>query len=233
MRALVILIVVAAIALIAGDRIAVLMAQNEIGRRIAAEYALDRDPAVDIGGFPFLTQAADGRYETIDIRAGEWSEQDVTVRDLRLTLTDVTAPLADLIGGDTSTLVAAGATAEAVVAYDTVRRFADDGVRELSDSPDGLQVTGTFRVEGLPFPVPATIVFAMAPTADGIELTPISVQAAVGGPALPLSVLSRSLAFTIPLQDLPLGAQITDIRAGPDGLHVSAAAADVRFADLP
>ncbi|MFC3965387.1 LmeA family phospholipid-binding protein [Nocardia jiangsuensis] len=233
MRALVVLIVVAAIALIAGDRIAVVVAQNEIGRRIAAEYALDRDPAVDIGGFPFLTQAADGRYETIDVRAGEWSAQDVTVRDLRLTLTDVTAPLADLIAGDTSTLVAAGATAEAVVPYDTVRRFADDGVRDLSESPDGLRVTGTFPVEGLPFPVPATIVFAMAPTADGIELTPTSVQAAIGGPAVPISVLSSTLAFTIPLQDLPLGAEITAIRAAADGLHVSAAAADVHFADLP
>ncbi|WP_067650966.1 LmeA family phospholipid-binding protein [Nocardia harenae] len=232
MRALVILIVVAAIGLIAGDRIAVVLAQNEIGRRIAAEYALDRDPAVDIGGFPFLTQAADGRYETIDIRADEWSDQEVTVRDLRLTLTDVTAPLADLVAGNTSTLVAAGATAEAVLPYDTVRRFADDGVRELSDSPDGLRVTGTFPVDGLPFPVPATIVFAMAPADDGIELTPISVQSAVGGPALPLSVVSRGLAFTIPLQDLPLGARITAIRAAADGLHVTAVAAGVRFDDL-
>ncbi|MFC8042895.1 DUF2993 domain-containing protein [Nocardia sp. NPDC057353] len=233
MRALVILIVVAAIALIAGDRIAVVLAQNEIGRRIAAEYALGRDPEVTIGGFPFLTQAAGGRYETVDIRADEYSDRDVTVRDLRLTLTDVTAPLADLVAGDTSTLVAAGATAEAVVPYETVRRYADEGVRELSDSPEGLRVTGSFRVDGIPFPVPATIVFAMAPTDGGIELTPVSVQAAVGGPAVPLSALSRGLAFTIPLQDLPLGARITAIRPAADGLHVTAAATDVRFAELP
>lgn len=233
MRALVILIVVAAIALVAGDRIAVVVAQNEIGRRIAAEYALPRDPAVEIGGFPFLTQAAGGRYRTVEIRADEWSDRDVTVRDLRLTLTDVTAPLADLVAGDTSTLVAAGATADAVVPYEVVRRFADDGVRELSDSQEGLRVSGSFPVDGIPFPVPATIVFAVAPAEDGIELTPISVQAAVGGPAVPLAVLSRTLAFTIPLQDLPLGARITAIDPVADGLRLTAAAADVRFADLP
>ncbi|WP_433664118.1 LmeA family phospholipid-binding protein [Nocardia sp. CA-128927] len=231
MRALLILIVVLVIALIVGDRVAVGMAQNEIGRKIAADYSLPNQPSVDIGGFPFLTQAVDGNYHHIDIRVGDWSGQNLSVHNLDVTLIDVAAPLTDLLNNRTSNLVAATATATAVVPYDTVQGFAPSGVESISNSPDGLRVTGTFPVEGIQ--VPATIVVTVAPTDEGIEVTPVSVQSAAGGPTMPLAMLRRTLTFTVPLQRLPLGAKLTAIQPGADGLHVTAVAHDVRFSDLP
>ncbi|WP_405138784.1 DUF2993 domain-containing protein [Nocardia sp. NBC_01388] len=230
MRALVTLIVLLGIGAVIGDRVAVVMAQNEIGRKIAADYSLPQQPRVTIGGIPFLTQAADGKYHDIGIRVGDWSEQNLTVHDLDVQLTDVSAPLADLVHNRTSNLVAATATATAVVPYDAVKGFAPSGVESISNSPDGLRVTGTFSVEGLS--VPGTVVVTVAPTADGIEVTPVSVQAAAGGPAIPLALLRQTLAFTVPLQRLPLGARLTAIQPGPDGLHVTAAAQNVHFSDL-
>ncbi|MBF6138354.1 DUF2993 domain-containing protein [Nocardia otitidiscaviarum] len=231
MRALLTLIIVLAIVLIVGDRIAVTLAQNEIGRAIADEYELPQRPRVEIGGFPFLTQAVDGRYREIDIEVGDWQEQDIRVRDLDVTLTDVDAPLRDLLENRTSNLVAATATATALVPYDIVREYAPSGVETISHSPEGLRVTGTFSVEGIP--VPATLIVTVEPTADGIEVTPVSVQPATGGPTIPLALLRNSLAFTVPLQRLPLGAQLTDIQPSADGLQVTAVAHDVRFSDLP
>ncbi|WP_327145337.1 LmeA family phospholipid-binding protein [Nocardia sp. NBC_01327] len=230
MRALVTLIVLLGIGLVIGDRVAVVMAQNEIGRKIAADYNLPQQPRVTIGGVPFLTQAADGKYHDIGIRVGDWSEQNLTVHDLDVKLTDVSAPLTDLIHNRTSNLVAATATATAVVPYDAVKGFAPSGVESISNSPDGLRVTGTFSVEGLS--VPGTVVVTVAPTADGIEVTPVSVQAAAGGPSIPLALLRQTLAFTVPLQRLPLGARLTAIQPSADGLHVTAAAQDVHFSDL-
>ncbi|MFD6162294.1 DUF2993 domain-containing protein [Nocardia sp. NPDC060256] len=231
MRAFLILIIVLAIALVAGDRVAVVLAQNEIGRKIAADYQLPQQPSVDIRGVPFLTQALDGKYHDIGIRVGDWSEQNLSVHNLDVTLTDVAAPLTDLLNNRTSNLVAATATATAVVPYDTVKGYAPKGVESMSDSPDGLRVTGTFSVEGIP--VPATIVVTVAPTDNGIEVTPVSVQSAAGGPAMPLAMLRRTLTFVVPLQKLPLGAKLTAIQPGPNGLQVTAVAHDVHFSDLP
>ncbi|MEV0247158.1 DUF2993 domain-containing protein [Nocardia sp. NPDC050712] len=231
MRGLLISIVVLGILLVAGDRVAVVLAQNEIGRKVAAEYNLTPDPSVGIGGFPFLTQAVEGRYRNVDVLVGEWSDQDITVRDLDVRLTDVSAPLGDLVGGDTSNLVAATATATGVVPYDTVKGFAPEGVRTISNSPEGLRVTGTFSVEGIP--VPGTVVVTVAPTAEGFQVTPVSVQAAAGGPTIPLALLRSSLTFTVPLQRLPLGARLTAITPSADGLLVTAVAQDVHFSDLP
>ncbi|MFD4432340.1 LmeA family phospholipid-binding protein, partial [Nocardia sp. NPDC058497] len=101
----------------------------------------------------------------------------------------------------------------------------------VSDSPDGLRVTGTFPVAGMA--EPATVFVSVAPTDDGIEVTPVSVQPAVGGPTLSLAMLRRTLTFVVPLQQLPLGARLTAIQPGSDGLHATAVADDVRFADLP
>lgn len=231
MRGLLILIVVLAIALVIGDRVAVGMAQKEIGRKIASEYSLPQQPSVAIGGFPFLTQALGGKYPDVKIRVGDWSGQNITVHNLDVTLTDVSAPLTDLLQNQTSNLVAATATATAVVPYDTVQGYAPSEVESISNSPDGLRVTGKFSVQGIS--VPATVVVTVAPTDNGIQVTPVSVRAAAGGPTIPLSLLSQSLTFTVPLQQLPLGAKLTAITPSADGLHVTATAHDVHFNNLP
>ncbi|MFE3056231.1 DUF2993 domain-containing protein [Nocardia sp. NPDC059239] len=230
MRALLMLVVVLAIALVVGDRIGVVVAQNEIGRQIATEYNLPQQPRVEIGGFPFLTQAVNGNFHDIDIKVGDWSGQQISVHDLDVSLTDVSAPLSDVVHGRTSNLVAATATATALVPYDTVQTFAPEGVQSISYAPDGLRVKGTFSVEGLS--VPATVVVTVAPTEDGIVVTPVSVQAAAGGPTIPLALLQQNLTFTVPLQRLPLGAQLTSIQPSADGLQVAAVAHTVRFSDL-
>ena len=231
MRALLILIVVLMIALIVGDRVGVVMAQNEIGRQIAAEYDLAHQPEVEIGGFPFLTQAVNGTYHDIDIRIGDWSGYDISVHNLDVALADVSAPLTDVLNNRSSNLVAAKATATVVVPYDVVLGFAPSQVDSISDSPDGLRVTGRFSVAGIS--VPATVFVTVAPTEAGIEVTPVSVQSAAGGPTISLALIRQSLTFVVPLQELPLGARLTAIKPGADGLHVTAVAHDVRLDSLP
>jgi hypothetical protein len=231
MRAVLILLVVLVIALVVGDRVAVVMAQNEIGRQVAAEYELPQRPDVTIGGYPFLTQAVDGIYQDIDIRVGDWSGQDISVRDLDVALTDVTASLSDVLNRRGSNLVAATATATAIVPYDVVRTFAPSSVESISDSPEGLRVTGKFPVAGIS--VPATVFVTVTPVDGGIEVTPVSAQPAIGGPTIPLSLLRSTLTFVVPLRQLPFGARLTAIEPGADGLHATAVAHDVSLTDAP
>ncbi|WP_067682752.1 LmeA family phospholipid-binding protein [Nocardia miyunensis] len=227
MRGFLIFVVVVVIALVAGDRVAVVLAQNKIGDKVAAEYDLASRPNVRIGGFPFLNQAVAGKYHEIEIRAGDWTGEKLSVHDLDVTLTDVAAPLSDVLRGNTSNMVADSATATARVPYDTVQRFAPSGVKSISYGSDGMHVSGTFKVEGIS--VPGTVVVTVSPTENGISVIPVSVQAAAGGPSLSLSLLRRTLTFVVPLQKLPLGAQLTAIEPAADGLHVTAVAHSVHL----
>ncbi|RJO73738.1 DUF2993 domain-containing protein [Nocardia panacis] len=230
MRTLVLLIGVLGIGLIAGDRGGVVLVQNEVGRQIAAGYSLPDRPHVEIRGVPFLTQAIDGTYRDIDIRVGDWSGQQISVHDLDVALTGVSAPLTDMVQGRTSNIVAQTATATALVPFDTIQHFAPPEVESISNGPDGLRVSGTFPVEGVP--VAGTVVVTVAPTDNGIEVTPVSVRTAGDGPTIPLALLRRNLTFTVPLQRLPLGAQLTAIQSAATGLRVTAVAHTVRLSDM-
>src|SRR5687767_13946335 len=67
---LAILLVLGAI-LVVGDRVAAQYAEREVRTQVVAalsERGVEYDTAdVNVGGFPFLTQVADGRYEEITI----------------------------------------------------------------------------------------------------------------------------------------------------------------------
>src|SRR6476619_7451803 len=89
--------------LIAADRIGVVVAQNEIGRRMAQQNNLPNDPRVTIHGFPFLTQAVGGTYDRIDVNVGDWTTpQKVTVHELKVQFSGLHASLNDVINNNTS-----------------------------------------------------------------------------------------------------------------------------------
>ncbi|APA95698.1 LmeA family phospholipid-binding protein [Nocardia seriolae] len=231
MRALLITVVVLAIALVVGDRVAVTVAQNEIARQIKTRYDLPNQPGVGIGGFPFLTQAVEGKYGEVDIRIGDTTQQQVSVKDVDVKLSDVTASISDLTQNHASNIVAATATATALVPYDVVQHYAPKELESISDGPDGLSATGKFSVAGVS--VPATVIITVTPTDNGIEITPVSAKPRSGGPAIPLAPLRQSLTFTVPLQQLPLGAKLTTIKPTSNGLEATAVAHDVHLSDIP
>lgn len=231
MRTLLVLLIVLVIGLIIGDRVGVVFAQKEIAQHIRTEYNLSAQPQVSIAGIPFLTQALGGSYRKIDVRVGDWTVQKVSVHDVDVALTDVSASVSDVMNGRTSAFVAKNATATALVTYDTVKTYAPTEVESLSYGSDGLSVKGSFPVGGVS--VPATVIVTVTPTDDGIEITPTSVKTVAGGIPIPLASLRKSLTFTVPLKQLPLGAKLTSIQPGAQGLKATATAQDVHFSDVP
>lgn len=230
MRRLLVLVVVLGAVLFAADRVGAAMAGREIGKRVAAEYNLSSTPGVSINGFPFLTQAVNGRYQDIDVHVGDWSRDKIAVRSLDVALNGVSAPTADVIRNNTDNFTAETATASAVVPYDVVKRFAPAGVQSISGTADSMQVIGTFNVEGLS--VPATINVTVTPVGNGIAVTPISVKSTIG-PSIPVSWLKNYLTFTVPLEKLPLGARLSRTQPTAAGLAVTATADNVQFSHLP
>jgi LmeA-like phospholipid-binding len=64
---LVVLVVVLAGILVVVDRIAVAQAQDRVATKLADRRPFSGTPSVSIHGFPFLTQAVDGKYSDIEL----------------------------------------------------------------------------------------------------------------------------------------------------------------------
>jgi hypothetical protein len=227
-------LVVIAILLIGGvivaDRLGVRMAEDEIAKQVAAQYQLDAKPDVTIHGVPFLTQAIGGEYDQIDVALGDWTEKGVTVRDAKLELAGLQAPLTDVMNGDTSNITVRTATASAVVPYAVLQKYAPQGVTRMSPKGSSLQAHVTGSVFGLR--MSGSVVASLKATSKGIAVTPESISDN-SGPQVPLSMLRQRFAFTVPVRNLlPMGARISELQVTPDGLRIGASADNVDLQNL-
>ena len=239
MRKLLIALVVLAVLFVAVDRIALVIAEDEIASRIATAYSLPTDPGVSITGFPFLTQVVSGNYQQIGVTADQVQADGVTLHDLNVHLTGVHATISQILGSGSSMVTADRAAGTALVDFATVKQRLPPEtqvslggqnlkVSGLQLSPDGknLKLSGTASYLGISAPVSATAALSVSPS--GITVTPEDVTVA-GGLSIPGSAISR-LHFTVPLSGLPLHLHVTSVQVTPGGLQVGAAARNVQFA---
>ena len=223
---LILLVVLGGIA-VAGDIVGRQVAQNEIAKNVASQYQLDHTPKVRIKGFPFLTQALDGRYDEIDIDVGDLTEQGVHLTDTTVALKGVTAPMSDAMNGDSSKMVADTATSTATIGYDDVNKAAPNGMK-VAAKGSALQVRGPYRVLGVTQTVTATV--TVQPSGRTVRVVPQTVKA--GGMSVPIGLVRQAFTFTMPVKGLPLGTKISEVEVKPEGLRVSTTAQDVKLSSL-
>lgn len=228
-KVLLVLVILLAGVVIVGDRLGVRIAQDEIGKQVAAQYDLRQRPEVTIHGIPFLTQAIGGEYDQIDVSIAEWSERGVTVSDVKVEMKGVSAPLADVTSGNADNVTARTATASAVIPYDVIKQRAPKQVQGITAKGDNLQVDLSGSIAGIP--ASGTAVVSVKPGSRGITVTPISASTR-GGVPIPLALLRQQLSWTVPVANLPVGSRISDIQPTPEGLRVASTAENVRLGSL-
>ncbi|WP_307804123.1 LmeA family phospholipid-binding protein [Micromonospora echinofusca] len=223
--------------LVLADRVAAGAAERAIaeqaGRETAKRQISSTTPDVSIGGFPFLTQVLDGRYEsiTINVRDAQGPVQDRTVRLPRLEITarDVTASLSTLRSGQ-GDVRAASVDGTGVIAYDSVAQFISQPGVKLAERDGKLGVSLPVDLLGQQF------------TVNGIGVLTVDDQGRVslkfedlnaeGVPNVPLarSLLTgyaKRISIRVPLPELPYDLRVREVRVLPEGLEVSATAKDV------
>jgi hypothetical protein len=208
------------------DRFAAGMAEEQIGKQVAAQSGLGAPPEVEIDGFPFLTQVLAGEYEKIEMSLGEISQRNIKLTDVSAELSGVRAPLSGLINGDTSQVVAGTAAVSGIVPFSTVEKHAPQGVR-MSASGSDLRLRGKLGYAGFSVPVDATV--GVKAGREGITMTPKQLRGE-GGRPIPLRLVQQRFGFTIPVRDLPLGARVTGVEVVDGGLRITASADDVKIA---
>jgi hypothetical protein len=127
MRGLLITVLVLVALLVGLDFGARAIAEDRVGAALQSSLDLPQSPDVDVRGFPFLTQAINGRYDDVGlsapgIRYGQ-------LQDLTLTadLSGVSLPVESLLAGQVTSIPAAQVTASARVSPTDLARLLDVG----------------------------------------------------------------------------------------------------------
>jgi hypothetical protein len=202
--------------------VALVVAEQQIAKKVQSSQDLDRRPSVDIEGFPFLTQVVANHFPTVHLTA-----QNLMVgnSDRRVRLANLDARLHDVRTVDNYS----GASVEtadgtALLSYAELSRalgvtlsYAGGGRLQASSSAEvlGQTVTGTAS--------------AAVGVAGGDELTFSSVRVGVSqaGVSVPKEVtdqLSSLFDNKLSLRGLPFHLRIQQLVADEDGVHISATA---------
>jgi hypothetical protein len=103
-RRIIVSLVVLVGVLIAADFGLAAFAEHTVSQKARQQLNLTDDPSVTIHGFPFTTQAIGGDYRHISLSASGVPIKDLKDVGVNAELNNVTAPLSDLINGNTNAI---------------------------------------------------------------------------------------------------------------------------------
>jgi hypothetical protein len=232
-KPLVVLVVIVAVLLGIGllaDRAVEKWAEGYVADQLTEQAGLAGTPEVDVRGFPFLTQALDGRYEDvrISLTADELGQPEGTSADVRLT--GVHVPLSNVVSGDVQEVPVDRIEGTATLSYELLSAELG-GDSTLSLDGDGLRVTKTVELLGYTLPLTASGTV----TLDGDELVVDVERAAGAGVEVPGFLVEQAsdlldLRYAVPA--LPFGLQLTSVTPAEDGVVVEVEATDTVLAPL-
>lgn len=224
MRALVVVLLLLGGLFVLADRVAVGIAEDQVGQQIAEQGGLTGTPGVDIAGFPFLTQALGGTYDDVRVAltAHELGQPEGTRADIALH--GVHVPLSAVLSGSLSEVPVDTVDGTARVSYALLSaQFGSD--TEVRPEGDRLRITRTVELLGRQLRLTAV----GQVTLEGNDLV-VDVQEATGAgvevPGFLLDQAADLLDLRYPVPELPFGLRLTGVRPAADGVDIRVGATD-------
>lgn len=224
MKALLVVLLLVLGLLLVVDRVAVGYAEDQVAQQIAEQGALAGTPEVEIGGFPFLTQAIAGSYDdvAISLTAEQLGQPEGTRADV--TLRGVRVPLSAVLSGSVEEVPVERIDGTATLSYDLLSAQLG-GDTTLRPEGDRLRITKTVELLGQSVPLTATGTVAL----DGGDLVVDVEDAAGAGVEVPGFLVDQvadllDLRYAVPA--LPFGLQLTDVVPADDGVDIRVEASD-------
>jgi hypothetical protein len=220
---LVVLLLLGGLAL-AADRVAEAVAEDRVAQLVAERGGLAGEPEVEIGGFPFLTQAVGGRYDDVRIAltGADLGQPESTRADVWLQGVEV--PLSDVLSGSVQRVPVERVDGTATLSYALLAEQLGPGTTVTRDA-DGLRVQRTVEVAGVSVPLTATGTVSL----DGDTLV-VDVDDASGAgvdvPDVLVDQVGDTLDLRYPIPQLPFGLQVTGVAPADDGVRVALQATD-------
>ena len=219
MRTLLVSLVVLLLLAVGADRVAEKVATDRAETRLAAEGL--RDPQVEAGGFPFLLQLLDRRFDDVHVTAAALDARLGHARDLDVTARSVSWP-------QDGAASAASVRATGLVTYgEVLRRSGAQGVRLDQASGGRVRLRGDAEVLGQSVPVAAVGRVRAGGRSIRVVPTGFEVDGVPVDSASLLDALGARFTLTYRLRDLPEGLRVTGVTARPDGFEVVVTGHDV------
>jgi len=223
-RALLVVLLLLGGLLFAADRGAEAFAEDRVAQLVAERGGLAGRPEVEIGSFPFLTQAVGGRYDDVrigltgaDLGQPQGTRADVSLRGVQVALSDV-------LSGSVQQVPVERVDGTATLAYALLAAELGPGTT-VTRNGDGLRVQRTVEVAGVSVPLTATGTVSL----DGDTLV-VDVEDASGAgvdvPDLLVDQVDDALDLRYPIPQLPFGLQVTGVAPADDGVRVHVEATD-------
>lgn len=220
MRRLVTALVVLLVLVVAADRIGAYVSARVLAAKLRTSAVLTSDPSVRILGFPFLTQAASGRYDRIDFSTGSLTRGGVRLSRLDVSLRGVRLTTSQAISGNVSDVPVEGITASAVVTYaDLASR---GNITGISVVPVGSHVRVTARLTVLGQSVTAYTDSTVRLAGRSIVITAQKVTVLGRSSGILGRALAGRLDLRVPVGTLPYALVLAGVHVSPAGVVVEA-----------
>ena len=210
--------------LVAADRIALLVAENQLADRIQSSQHLSEKPGVSVDGFPFLNQviAHDFPHATVDIH--DLDANGLTITNLHADLRGVHVNS----GFNSATVDTLTATAQ--VSYTDIAKAlaskislggAQIGTVHVSGS-GGDEVKASFALAGVTFT--ANVAVSLVQGTNTLEFKSLGYNS-----PLPSALTPPGFDVTYSLAGLPFGIKLTGLTLAPSELDVAASGTHVNL----
>ncbi len=203
------------------DALARAGAENLVSRNVQDVTGVAERPEVEVNGTFFLPQVIRGAYGSVDVTTRGITNGPLRLERVDSHLVDVRVPFRDVLLQDVRRIGVGHAEGEVTLAYADLNTYLERTGRPLTLTPleDGeLRLAG--EVDLLSQQVDASAVVRLSATEGGLRVTPTSIEGAESLSEVSRLLLGERLGFTVPLDTLPFGVELSQVAPGPADLRV-------------
>jgi hypothetical protein len=241
-------VVVLAGVAVAADRIGVDVAEKEVEKQITTELTSQRlttslPPQVTINGVPFLTQALNGNYDSIEVDLADLQGGEIPLQEVHAVGEDVRLPLSQVIDGKPEP-VATRAHGTATISYVSLVKLIQENAPQGFDL-EGLTLGGaggsalTASIDANDLGLGNVTGVGKVTVVDGalrVQITELKTSDGVfSGAAQRIidQVIGRLVFDDIKLPQLPFKLALTGLSADPAALRLTFEASEVALTQPP
>jgi hypothetical protein len=225
--ALLVTLVVLAGVLVIGDRVAAAFAESQTSKSLVVHAPFDERPKVTVHGFPFLTQAIEGKYDDVEVSGGGLQLGDIHGASLDAHLRGVHLALSDVFHQNVHQLDVDSVDGDVTLPYSELARLANVQGLTLADDQGAIKVTLS---SSIPLLGTVQLTGSAHVTVSGSSLRLQILKLSALGVSIPQAVLSQlSSAIQVPITipALPYGLRISSVGAADHGVVVHGAGTQV------
>jgi hypothetical protein len=210
------------------DRVSVYVAQNSVASKLTNYAQFDDKPTVRIGGFPFLTQVVQGKYDNVEVKSEAVTVGNVQKARFDVHLRGMSLPLSKAFGGHVDSVPVHQVQGTVELSYADLSRISEVPGLTFSRAGNSLRVTGSINVPVVGTIGPVSITASTAVVSGGLKIGVQALQIAgstVAGATL--SAVNDILDSAITLPRLPFGLNVTTVSVDDYGLVIHGAGTNV------